>query len=65
MAAARVISNGDCGGACLLGIFPVNNFESGLTGLQRTSSIWVQGLFVTHWLFGVAILKVYIFTLRP
>ena len=34
MAAARVISNGDCGGACLFGIFPVNNIESGLTGLE-------------------------------
>jgi hypothetical protein len=68
MATAHVISIGDCGGACLLGIFPVNNFEigfSGFRGLQRKSSVWVYGLIVTHRLFGVAIVKVYNFTLRP
>ncbi len=54
-----------CGGACLLGIFPVNNFESGFRGLQRKSSVLVYGLFVTHRLFGGAILKAYNFTLRP
>ncbi|MFN9680414.1 MAG: hypothetical protein ACK56V_02245 [Bacteroidota bacterium] len=32
MAAARVISNGDWGGGCFLGMFPVNYFESGCLG---------------------------------
>ena len=41
MAAARIISIEDWLVACFLGMFPVNNFESGFTGfpgLQRTSS---------------------------
>ena len=39
LAAERVISTEDYGGACFWGMFPINNFESGFTGLQSTSSI--------------------------
>ena len=38
-AAARIISTEEWGVACFKGMFPVTNFESGFTGLQRTSSV--------------------------
>ena len=41
-AAARIISKEDWRDGCFWGMFPVKNFfESGFSGLRRTSLFWV------------------------